>query len=104
LRRDWARHTPLLLEATGPPMPKLTPHEALIFVMIAMSAADRQVSDHELQRIAQTVRHLPVFMDFDINNLDKTAERCGDILSGEDGLEDMLQMVADALPRKLHET
>ncbi|MBI4724228.1 MAG: tellurite resistance TerB family protein [Rhodomicrobium sp.] len=85
-------------------MPKITPHEALIYVMVTMSAADRQISDHELERIAQIVRHLPVFMGYDVDNLAKTAEKCGDLLSGEDGLEEMLQMVADALPKKLYET
>jgi tellurite resistance protein len=85
-------------------MPRITPHEALIYVMITMSAADRQISDHELERIAQIVRQLPVFMGFDINNLAKAAEKCGDLLSDEDGLEEMLQQVADALPKKLNET
>ncbi len=85
-------------------MPKITPHEALIYVMITMSAADRQISDHELQRISQIVRQLPVFMGFDAENLAKTAERCGDVLSDEEGLEEMLQQVADALPKKLYET
>jgi tellurite resistance protein len=85
-------------------MPKITPHEALVYVMITMSAADRQISDHELERIAQIVRQLPVFMGYDINNLAKTAERCGDLLSEDDGLEQMLEQVGDALPKKLHET
>jgi tellurite resistance protein len=85
-------------------MPKITPHEALIYIMITMSAADRQISDHELVRIAQIVQHLPVFMGYDINKLAKTAEQCGEALSDEDGLEELLQTVADALPKKLHET
>ncbi len=85
-------------------MPKITPHEALIYVMITMSAADRQVSDRELERIAHIVRYLPVFMGYDINNLAAAAERCGDLLSNEEGLDEMLEIVASALPRKLHET
>jgi tellurite resistance protein len=85
-------------------MPKITPHEALIYIMITMSAADRQISDRELERIAQIVRHLPVFMGFDVNNLTKAAERCGEMLSEEDGLELLLETVANALPKKLHET
>ncbi len=85
-------------------MPKITPHEALIYIMITTAAADRQISDRELERIAEIVRHLPVFMGFDVNNLAKTAERCGDLLSNEEGLDDMLELVAGALPRKLHET
>jgi tellurite resistance protein len=85
-------------------MPKLTPHEALIYIMITMSAADRQISDHELERIAQIVRQLPVFMGYDINNLAKTAERCGDLLSDEEGLEELLEQISGGLPKKLHET
>ncbi|HZV20840.1 MAG TPA: tellurite resistance TerB family protein [Hyphomicrobiales bacterium] len=85
-------------------MPKITPHEALIYVMITMSAADRQISDRELERIAQIVRHLPVFMGYDVNNLAKTAEQCGNLLSEEEGLEQLLEIVTSALPRKLYET
>lgn len=85
-------------------MPKITPHEALIYVMITTSAADRQISDRELDRIAQSVRQLPVFMGFDENNLAKAAEHCGDLLSNEEGLDDLLDLIASALPRKLYET
>ena len=85
-------------------MPKITPHEALIYVMITTAAADRQISDRELDRIAEIVRHLPVFMGYDVDNLAKTAERCGDLLSNEEGLDDMLELIAAALPKKLHET
>jgi tellurite resistance protein len=85
-------------------MPKITPHEALIYVMITTAAADRQISDRELDRISHTVRQLPVFMGYDVDNLAKAAERCGDLLSNEDGLDDMLELIAGALPRKLYET
>jgi tellurite resistance protein len=85
-------------------MPKITPHEALIYVMITMSAVDRQISDHELERISQIVRQLPVFMGYDIDNLPKAAERCGVLLCEEDGLPALLEQVEAALPKKLHET
>ena len=85
-------------------MPKITPHEALIYVMITTAAADRQISDRELDRIAQIVRHLPVFMGYDMDNLAKAAERCGDLLSNEEGLDEMLELIASALPKKLYET
>jgi tellurite resistance protein len=85
-------------------MPKITPHEALIYVMITTAAADRQISDRELDRIAQIVRHLPVFMGYDMDNLAKAAERCGDLLSNEEGLDEMLELTASALPKKLYET
>jgi len=85
-------------------VPNVTPHDALIYVMITMSAADRRISDTEMQEIAQIVRHLPVFRDYDINRLVKTAEACGNHLSEENGLEALLELIADTLPRKLYET
>ena len=85
-------------------MPKITPHEALIYIMITMSAVDRQISDHELERISQIVREAPVFMGYDIEDLAKAAERCGDLLCEEEGLQELLEQVEAALPKKLYET
>lgn len=85
-------------------MPKITPHEALIYIMITTSAVDRQISDHELERISQVVRQQPVFMGYDINDLAKTAEKCGNLLCEEEGLQVLLEQVEAALPKKLYET
>ncbi len=85
-------------------MAAISAHDALIYTMITMSAADRQVSDSELRRIADIVRHLPVFMGYDEANLTKAAEGCGNILSEDEGLEKLLEVVAEALPKKLRET
>lgn len=85
-------------------MPKITPHEALIYIMITTSAVDRQISDHELERISQVVRQQPVFMGYDIEDLAKTAEKCGELLCHEEGLQELLEQVEAALPKKLHET
>ncbi len=79
-------------------------HEALLFVMVTMSAADRQMTDDELMRIGQIVQTMPVFRDFNENTLISVAESCGGYLSQEDGLETVLDMVANALPPKLYET
>ena len=85
-------------------MPKITPHEALIYVMITTAAADRQISDRELDRIAQIIRHLPVFLGYDLDKLTTAAERCGAVLSSEHGLDELLDTIAGALPKKLYET
>lgn len=85
-------------------MSKITPHDALIYIMITMSAADRKITDSELDRISQLVRHLPVFMGYNVEGLASAAEACGAILADEDGLENLLGLVADVLPRKLNET
>jgi tellurite resistance protein len=83
---------------------KMTHHEALIYVMVTMSAVDRTMTDPELARIGEIVSNLPVFSDFNQDRLVKTAEACGEILSVDGGLDQVLILVRDSLPKKLHET
>ncbi|MFN0262417.1 tellurite resistance TerB family protein [Tepidamorphus sp. 3E244] len=83
----------------------LSPEEALIYVMVTMSAAEGTISDDEIAEIGMLVRTLPVFAGFDTKKLVDTAEACGEILAAEaDGLESVLDRVADALPPKLYDT
>jgi tellurite resistance protein len=79
-------------------------HEALIYAMVTMSAVDRKMRDEELARIGDIVSHLPVFADFDSENLVKVAEACGEILSAEGGLDAVLAAIGNALPAQLQET
>ena len=79
-------------------------HEALLFVMVTMSAVDRQMTDDELRRIGQIVETMPVFRDFNKDSLISVAESCGGYLSQDDGLTTVLDMVAETLPPKLYET
>jgi len=85
---------------TGP----LNHHEALVYVMVTISAVDRAMTDAELARIGEIVSHLPIFSDYDQDELIKTAESCGEVLSADGGLEQVLRLVQEALPQKLHET
>ena len=82
----------------------LSHHAALVYVMVTISAVDRTMSDEELARIGEIVSNLPVFADYDEEKLVKTAEACGEILSGDGGLEQVLRLVHAALPPKLRET
>ena len=79
-------------------------HEALIYVMVTISAVDRTMTDAEMQRIGQLVSHLTVFADYDQDRLIKTAEACGEALSADGGLEHVLHLIRGALPEKLYET
>ena len=47
---------------------------------------------------------LPIFRDFDQENLVKTAEGCGEILSADGGLDHVLLLIRSNLPKKLRET
>ena len=83
---------------------KLSHHEALIYVMVTMSAADSTMSDEELQRIGNQVSQLPVFQDFDEERLVEVAQKCGEVLAGAKGLDTVLDLVHRALPTTLRET
>jgi tellurite resistance protein len=81
------------------------PHQALIYLMVAMSAVDRTMSDSELRRIGRIVKYLPVFRGFAPERLLEVAKECADILGEErGGLEAVLGLVNAALPAHLHDT
>jgi tellurite resistance protein len=82
----------------------ITHHEALIYVMVTLSAADRKMTDKELLKIGDIVRQVPIFADFDPDRLVSVAEDCGRRLQEPDGLEKMLDTVASGLPERLYET
>ncbi len=85
-------------------MSKLSYHDALIHIMVTMSAADRTMSDSELAKIGNIVKSLPVFDDFDLQRLISVANDCTDILQNEDGLDQIVDNAKDTLPAHLRET
>lgn len=78
--------------------------DALIYGMVTLAAVDRVMTDRELRAIGDVVRTLPVFRDFDAERVVPTAEACGTILRRSDGLDAVLEMIAEALPERLYET
>ncbi|MBI1386027.1 MAG: hypothetical protein GC150_14070 [Rhizobiales bacterium] len=89
----------------GRTMPyELSTHEALIYVMVTMSAVDRNMGDEELARIGSIVNDLPAFHGFDADGLIAIAQTCGERLSAESGLDTVLASIAQALPKRMHET
>ena len=79
-------------------------HRALIYTMVIVSAADSELPDAELRIIGDIVRDLPVFRDFDRNELPRVLNDCTELMSREDGLEETLKAIKAALPAKLRET
>jgi tellurite resistance protein len=86
------------------PAKAISHHDALIYAMVTLSAADRKMTDRELKKIGDIVQTLPIFADFDREKLVAAAETCGALLQGDDGLDTVLEIIATALPPKLHET
>lgn len=82
----------------------LSHHTALIYTMVLVSAADGEMTDAELATIGKIVRTLPVFADYDPEQLPKTAADCAEILAADQGLETVLKLIAQSLPEKLRET
>ena len=83
---------------------QVSPHAALVYVMVTMAAVDRTMTDAELMRIGSLVQRLPAFNDFDTEQLVPTAEACGELVASEDGLHTVLDVIAESLPKKLYET
>jgi len=79
-------------------------HTALIYVMVMVSAADRDMTDQEIATMSEIVRTLPIFRDYDVGQLASAAESCADILDDEAGLETVFDLITQALPEKLGET
>jgi tellurite resistance protein len=82
---------------------RLTTHEALIWVMATTSVADRTMTDRELGQLDLIVRRLPVFADFD-GDIARIVEGCAAHLRDADGIEAILDAVAEGLPPRLYET
>ena len=81
-----------------------SPQRALIYVMVVMAAADREMTDRELKRIGDQVRNLPVFADFDERDLVPSTEECATQLGREGGLDRFLDIIVGSLPEGLVET
>jgi hypothetical protein len=82
----------------------LSKHAALIYIMIMVSASDRDMKRIELSWIGSIVKRLPVFADYDVTRLPETAEACAETLAGENGMTNALNAVAESLPQNLRDT
>lgn len=82
----------------------LSHHTALIYVMVMVSAADRNMTDAEMNTIGEIVRFLPIFQDYDPSLLPNTTLACAELLDSEDGLDRALGVIKGSLPPRLRDT
>ncbi|RIK83253.1 MAG: Tellurite resistance protein TerB [Hyphomicrobiales bacterium] len=85
-------------------MPKPTPQEALVYLMVILSASDRDMGDEELARIGAIVRTLPAFRGFEQARTLAVAQDCQRLLQEEAGFSGVLDLIAEALSPELRET
>jgi tellurite resistance protein len=84
--------------------PSLTPQDALVAVMIAVSASDDQMRTTELVAINRMVNQMPVFQGYDPDRIRQIAQTVFDLFEEEEGLDALFGLIRDGLPPKLVET
>jgi tellurite resistance protein len=82
----------------------MSPQDALVAVMVAISASDEQLRTAELVAIQRTVNHMPVFGDYDTDRIRTVSQTVFDLFEEEDGLDALFGLIRAALPERLHET
>lgn len=82
----------------------ISPHTALIYVMVIAAVADEAIKDSEYRTIDSLVRALPVFQGYDIDHANVAAGDCSSLLDQDDGIDTVLGLVDEALPEELRET
>jgi tellurite resistance protein len=84
--------------------PALSPQDALVALMVAVSVADSELRTAEMLAIQQLVNQLPVFSGYDIDRVKTVSQTVFDLIEEEDGLDALLGLVRAALPDRLYET
>ncbi len=82
----------------------MTPQDGLVYTMVLVSAADRDMSDAQLERLRGLVDRLPVFKKYDQRKLAAAAADCAKMLGSKNGLERTLAAIKKSLPTRLVST
>ena len=82
----------------------ISPQDALIAVMFAVSVSDESISNSELLSISRIVDHLPIFADYDVSRIKRVSQTVLELFSVDEGLDALFGIVRDALPDDLNET
>lgn len=82
----------------------LSAQDALIALMIAVSASDENIRTAELVQITTIMNNLPIFADYEAEMLTAVSGLVFDLLQQEDGLDQLFGAIREALPERLRET
>jgi tellurite resistance protein len=86
------------MSAHTPPLPSFSTQDALVAVMVGVSASDENMTTNELLSISRMIDTLPVFRGYDSDRLPVVSQTVFDLLTEEDGLDALFGLVKDALP------
>lgn len=85
-------------------LPSFSPCDALVALMVAVSASDETMRTSELLAIQRIVDHMPIFADYDEDRIRPVSETVMNLFEEEDGLDALFGLIRDALPESLYET
>jgi Tellurite resistance protein len=75
--------------------------DALVSLMVMVSAADGDMTDRELGVMSQLVSSLPIFAEYEAEDMLQATQSCADYLAREDGLDLLLSRCKELLGAKL---
>ncbi|MFV0386246.1 tellurite resistance TerB family protein [Paracoccus sp. (in: a-proteobacteria)] len=85
-------------------LPSFSPCDALVAVMVAVSASDETMRTSELVAIQRMVDHMPIFANYDEDRIRAISQTVMTLFEEEEGLDALFGLIRDALPEKLYET
>ena len=85
-------------------LPSFSPCDALIAVMVAVSASDQSLRTAEMVAIERLVNHTPVFASYDIDRIRAVSQTVMSLFEEEDGLDALFGLIRAALPPPLYDT
>ncbi|WP_312531494.1 tellurite resistance TerB family protein [Paracoccus sp. (in: a-proteobacteria)] len=85
-------------------LPSFSTCDALVAVMVAVSASDLNMRTAELVAIERMVNHTPIFASYDIDRIRAISQTVISLFEEEDGLDALFGLIRDALPPQLFDT
>jgi tellurite resistance protein len=82
----------------------ITPHTALVYLMVLISASDSNMTDSELKKMGDIVKTAAPFEGYDPEKLVTDAENCAEILGDDEGFDAVLGLIHAALPESHYDT
>lgn len=85
-------------------MSDVTAQDAIIMLMVMVSASDRTMADAELAKIGEVVGSFPVFDGYARDRVMVTAETASLALAEDGGMQSVLAAAQTAIPDRLADT
>ena len=82
----------------------MSEQDALVTLMIAVSASDETIKTVELMKIERIVTYLPIFKNYDLDRLKQASQTVFELFEEEDGIDALFGLITSVLPPHLNET